>query len=236
MQRRLALVAIVLWVCSLAAAGVVDGSTSWDGCSVRKGDIHLRSADGTRLAAHVYGRGPKAVVLAHMRPGNLCQWASYAKRLSKRGYRTLAFDFRNYGASQKRTTKSTGYALDVAAGVRYLRSHGAAKVFLVGASFGGSSVVTAGADVQPQVDGVVSVSGAADLVGAIDAAPRLRAPALFMVGRFDAGFFEDAQRLYDAAGSADKSLQVLKRGEHGVPLVEVSPAARRLIERFLASH
>jgi pimeloyl-ACP methyl ester carboxylesterase len=203
---------------------------------VRKGDIRLRSADGTRLAAHVYGRGPTAVVLAHMRPGNLCQWTSYAKRLSKRGYRVLAFDFRNYGASQKRTTKSTGYAQDVAAGVRYLRSHRATKVFLVGASFGGSSVVTAGADVQPQVDGVVSVSGAADLVGAIDAAPRLRAPALFMVGRFDAGFFEDAQRLYDAAGSADKSLQILKRGEHGVPLVEVSPAARALIERFLASH
>lgn len=82
----------------------------------------------------------------------------------------------------------------------------------------------------------MSVSGAADLAGAIDAVKRLPAPVLFLAGRLDTEFANDAQRLYDAAGSSDKTLKILDRGEHGTQLVGSSPSARRLIDAFLASH
>jgi dienelactone hydrolase len=109
-------------------------------------------------------------------------------------------------------------------------------VFLVGASLGGSAVLTAGATVKPQVDGVVSVSGAADFVRALDTVPRLRAPVLYLAGKYDPQFADDAGRLYAATGSSDKTLKILPRGEHGTELVDSSPGARSLIESFIRSH
>src|SRR5438067_463997 len=80
------------------------------------------------------------------------------------------------------------------------------------------------ASVKPQIDGVVSVSGAADLAGALDAVPRLRAPVLYLAGKYDTQFADDAGRLYEATGSSDKTLKIVPRGEHGTELVASSPA------------
>jgi len=222
-------------VAALAAAGG-SARTSWDGCTARSGDVRFRAADGTRLVGHLFGRGPKAIVFAHQSPGDLCQWLWFAKREARRGYRAVVFDLRNYGQSQHRQTSTRGFGLDVAAAAKFVRSRGARKVFLVGASFGGSAVIVGGADARPQVDGVVSVSGAADLVGAIEAAARLQSPVLFLAGRLDTGFADDANRLYAATASPDKAVHILERGEHGTDLVASSPAARRLIDGFIATH
>jgi len=191
-------------VVAVAAAGGI-ARTSWDGCTARSGDVRFRAADGTRLVGHLFGRGPKAIVLAHQSRGDLCQWLWFARREARRGYRALVFDLRNYGQSQHRQNSTRGFGLDVAAAAKFVRSRGARKVFLVGASLGGSAVIAGGADARPQVDGVVSVSGAADLVGAIDAAARLQAPALFLAGRLDTAFADDARRLYSATASGSSS-------------------------------
>lgn len=81
----------------------------------------------------------------------------------------------------------------------------------------------------------MSVSGAADFLGAIDAAPHVTVPILYLVGRYDR-YPNDVQRLYDATASADKTIKVLDRGEHGAGLVGASAAARRLIAGFIATH
>jgi pimeloyl-ACP methyl ester carboxylesterase len=65
--------------------------------------------------------------------------------------------------------------------------------------------------------------------------PQLHAPVLFLAGKYDVDFANDASRLYDATGSPDKRLEILNRGEHGTQLVAYSPAARRLIEGFIRS-
>ena len=233
---RVAAVGICAVLVAAVAATGGGARTSWDGCTGRSGDVRFRSADGTRLVGHLFGRGPKAIVFAHQRPGDLCQWLWFAKREARRGYRALVFDLRNYGQSQHRQTLTRGFGQDVAAAAKFVRSRGARKVFLVGASFGGSAVIAGGADARPQVDGVVSVSGAADLVGAIDAAPRLQAPVLLLAGRFDNDFANEARRLYSATASADKEIRILERGEHGTDLVGSSLAARRLIDGFFATH
>jgi pimeloyl-ACP methyl ester carboxylesterase len=232
---RGALVVIAAFVASTAGTGTA--GRAWDGCTARSGDVRFRAADGTRLVGHRFGRGRTAIVLAHQRPGDLCQWRSYSKRLDRLGYLAFAFDLRNYGQSQRRGYRSgEGPAADVAAAVKLVRRLGARKVFLVGASLGGSAVLAAGANVAPQVDGVISVSGAADLANAVESVPRLRAPVLFLAGKYDVDFASEAQRLYDATASGDKTLKILLRGEHGTQLVGSSLSARRLIEGFVASH
>jgi pimeloyl-ACP methyl ester carboxylesterase len=221
----------------VSAARAEPAGRAWDGCTRRSGDVRFRAADGTRLVGHRFGRGRTAIVLAHQSRGNLCQWRTYSRRLARLGYVAFPFDLRNYGQSQTRRYRSgEGPGVDVAAAVRLVRRLGARKVFLVGASLGGSAVLAAGANVQPQVTGVVSVSGAADLARAIESVPRLRAPVLFLAGKYDVSFANDAQRLYDATASDDKTLKILLRGEHGTQLVSASVSARRLIEGFISSH
>ncbi|HLM37416.1 MAG TPA: alpha/beta fold hydrolase [Gaiellaceae bacterium] len=237
-MRRLTFGLLIVTVTLVAfAAGSVTAGRAWDGCTARSGDLRFRAADGTRLVGHRFGRGRTAIVLAHQTNGNLCQWRSYSKRLAGLGYLAFPFDLRNYGQSQTRRYRSgEGPGVDVAAAVNLVRRLGAKKVFLVGASLGGSAVLAGGATVRPQVDGVVSVSGAADLAKAIESVPRLHAPVLFLAGKYDVEFAREAQRLYDSTASDEKTLKILLRGEHGTQLVGTSLAARRLIEGFVAGH
>jgi pimeloyl-ACP methyl ester carboxylesterase len=232
---RLAALAVAVAVAGGAAGGGT-ASGSWDQCTPRQGDLRFRAADGTRLVGHRFGSGRVAVVLAHESRGWLCEWVPYAKRLAARGYLAFAFDFRGYGESQAHPTSNVRIDLDVAAAAKTVRGLGAKKVFLVGASIGGSAVLRAAADARPPVNGVVSVSGAADLVDAIAAVKRLRVPALFVAGRFDPDFAAEARRLYTATASKDRKLVIVARGEHGSRLVAANASVRATIEAFLRSH
>ena len=206
------------------------------------GDVRFRAADGVRLNGHRFGQGTTAVVLAHQSRGSLCQWAPYARRLASKGYVAFAFDFRSRGKSQtvgiRRVRRIAG---DVTAAAKYVRSRGATKVFLVGASMGGSAVLVAGAHTRPPVTGVVSLSGPTEL----RAAPRPRRPCRGSTCRFcilaaadDAGgeFATDAQTMYDATPSGGKAIEIVPGADHGVDLVSSPGRARDLLEQFLASH
>lgn len=230
MRWLLALV-VALTVVPTPAAG-----SAADGCTPAGGDLHLRAADGTRLVAHRFGSGRTAVVLAHQSDGTLCQWVPYAKHLASRGYTAVVFDFRNAGGSQSVPwTATRRLGGDIAAAVRAARAGGATRVFLVGASLGGSAAISAGANVRPEVAGVVSVSGSADLADALVAAKRLRVPALYLAAKGDRDFAADVPRLSRATRSPHQAV-VLPGFEHGVQLVAASARARTLIETFLRTH
>ena len=213
---------VALTLVPFAAAG-----SAADGCTPAGGDLHLRAADGTRLLAHRFGSGKTAVVLAHQSDGTLCQWVPYAKRLAgarlhgdrlrlpERG--RLAERSLDGDAAPRRRRRGRGAGR--AAG-------GATKVFLVGASLGGSAVVSAGANVRPPVAGVVSVSGSADLADALVAAKRLRVPSLYLAAKGDRDFAPDVARLA-AATTAPTQAVVLPGYEHGVQLVAASAGRAR---------
>lgn len=207
---------------------------------IRAGELRFKAADGTRLAAHRFGRGSTAVVLAHERNQDLCQWLPYARRLAGLGYLVIAVDSRNNGQSQRRSyPASQRLGADVATAAGTARRLGAKKVFLVGASIGGSAVLVAGANVRPPVDGVVSLSGAADLVGAAASVKNLRVPVLYLAAKDDTrsiDFGADAQRLYNATPSADKAITIVPGSDHGVQLMARDPEARNLVESFISSH
>ncbi len=230
-------------VAALAASalglGAGAGVSAFKHDCAKTGELRFRAADGTRLAAHRFGKGTAAVVLAHQTRSDLCQWVPYARRLAGLGYLAIALDFRGAGESQNAPFPSRRYAGDVAAAAKVARGLGAKKVFLVGASIGASAVLVAGANVRPPVDGVVSLSGGAGFLGADVAVKRLTVPVLFVAGKDDTGFGsypDEAQQLYDATASPDKTLRIVPGVDHGVQLMSRSREARALVEDFLRLH
>ena len=241
MRRGLALLALVA-ACVLAAGAGARPERAAYTC-VAGPDVRFQAGDGTKLVGHVFGTGPKAIVLGHQSQGTLCEWLSYARRLARLGYTAFAIDFRSHGLSQLRTGAAANrLALDLAAAVKLMRAQGHRKVFLVGASMGGIAVLTAGTTVKPAVTGVISVSGPARFMGmnAVASAPRLRVPVLYLAAKGDdnAGFdfSDDAREMHAATAATDKRLQILPGRLHGVALVGGSPRVKTLIEAFLRSH
>jgi pimeloyl-ACP methyl ester carboxylesterase len=176
-------------------------------------------------------------VFAHESRGGLCQWVAFARSFARRGYLTLAFDFRGYGRSQTpRRSASSRLAADVIAAAKKTRSLGAKKVVLVGASMGGTAVIVAAANARTLVNGVIPVSAPTTYgrMDALKAAPRLQVPVLYIVGAGDEGFNDQARQLYEATGTTDKRLEILDSAQHGV-LLAPEPAARSLIESFVAA-
>jgi alpha-beta hydrolase superfamily lysophospholipase len=206
-------------------------------------DVSFRAADGTKLVGHVLGNGPTAVILGHQSNGSLCDWLAYARRLARLGYTAFAIDFRGHGLSQARAgAAGNRLASDLEGAVKLMRKRGKQKIFLIGASMGGIASLVAGANVRPAVNGVVSVSAPARFIGmnATATAPRLRVPVLYLAAEADDNggydFSDDARKMYAATAAADKRLQILPGGQHGVALVAGSPRARALIEDFLKAH
>jgi dienelactone hydrolase len=235
-RRSLSIATLVAVVALLAGSASAQNRAVRHGCA-KQGEIRFRAADGLRLAGHRFGRGQTAVVFAHEARGGACQWIPYARALARRGYLTIAFDFRGYGRSQ--TPKRGAWQrlpADVIAAAKLSRSLGAKKVVVVGASMGGTNVVVAAANGRTVIDGVISVSaptswGRSD---ALVAARRLQMPALYLVGKGDEGFVEHSRLLYEATSSANKRLEILDSPQHGVYLA-AEPPARSVIEAFIAA-
>ncbi len=237
MLRLATMIALALAVAG--AAGSASADVARHPCVPKAAEIRFKAADGTRLAGYRLGRGRTAVVLAHQSRGDACQWAGYAKRLAKLGFLVIAIDFRGYGDSQYRIGRAAGrLPADVAAAAKVARARGARKVFAIGASMGGTAVLVAGANIRPQLSGVVSLSGPADFgaFSALGTAARLTVPVLYVAGQLDTDFALDAQRLYDATASSDKAIQIYPVGRHGVDFVRSDAQARALIESFIRSH
>jgi dienelactone hydrolase len=241
MTRVMLLSVVCAAFLALGIAGESPASTTRAAACAGPGDVRFRAADGVRLNGHRFGQGTTAVVLAHEVRGSLCQWVPYARRLASKGYVAFAFDFRSRGRSQvvgiRRSRRIAG---DVTAAVKYVRSRGATKVFVVGASMGGSAVLVAGANTRPSVTGVVSLSGPTSFGGAEAeaAVPRLSVPVLYLAASDDASgaFATDARALYEATPSTDKTIEIVPGADHGVDLVSSPGRARDLVEQFLALH
>jgi dienelactone hydrolase len=146
--------------------------------------VTLQTPDGATIAADLYGAGARGVVLAHGGCLTKADWAPQAGILAARGFRVLAFDFRGFGESPVPPPALRGdeaLRFDVLAAVRYLRSHGAQTVSVVGASFGGSAAADASADSAPgEIDRVILLAH-----GSSSHPELIKGSKLFVVGRDD---------------------------------------------------
>jgi dienelactone hydrolase len=233
--------AVLLVVLSSACAGSSASSThahraapALDGC-IRRGpatELVKVPAAGERFEAAVLGRGPTGVVLANESDLSLCAWRPFAGTLSRQGFRVLLFDY----ASRAPQT-------EVAAAARWLRSAGATRVVLGGASEGAKASIIASAHDPGLADAVVALSPERDL-GSTDVLPwarRLRVPALFAVSRQDPYSASDTPALARAAPAARTQLVQVPGADHGVALLQGPPAATvgaavyTFLQRFRAS-
>jgi pimeloyl-ACP methyl ester carboxylesterase len=192
----------------------------------RSGGVTLPSADaGGWGGGVVLGTGTTGVVLANESVGDLCQWKPFADSLATSGYRALVFNYSMGNSGQ--------YVLNA---IGELRKRGVQRVFLVGASMGGTSVLYAAAHAQPPVAGVVSLSAPQVYGGvdAIDAVKTVTVPALFLAGRYDAGYADEAQDLYAACPAKDKRLSIVDTGAHGVEML--TAPVETMVRDFLTAH
>jgi len=199
--------------------------------------VEFTSGDGARLVGIELGQGRTGVVLAHQNSSDLCEWLPYGNQLAKKGYRVLAFDFAGEGGSGDPESPA---ALDgeVVAAVEHIRSRGASDVVLMGASKGGTAILTAAATITPAPKALVSLSapGRFDAMDALAAAPKLQSATLYLAGRTDGQFAISAQQLYDATPAASRTILVVDEGAHGTALLRSGSGDKvtQAIEALLA--
>jgi len=147
--------------------------------------ISFPTQDGGRICADLYGKGDRAVVLAHGGRFNKESWRNQAGALVSAGFRVLAIDFRGFGCSSgpgQADFDNAPFENDVLAAVHYLKTKGAKKVSVVGGSFGGGAAGDASIKSAPgEIDGIVFLGSAPNL-----SAEKLKSRALFIVARDDA--------------------------------------------------
>jgi pimeloyl-ACP methyl ester carboxylesterase len=123
-----------------------------------------------------------------------------------------------------------------------LRDRGSEKIFLMGASMGGTAALTAAAELRPSVAGIADLSGELEPSGlnAVEAAKRLRVPVLFVNSKQDE-YLSDVLEAYRAASPALRKLVLVAGGSHGVNLLDRgrTPEANRIratIVAFMNEH
>lgn len=190
------------------------------------------------LDGHVFGSGPTGVILAHQRPLDQTSWFPFATKLAQTGeFTVLTFDFRGVGDStgQKEPDRLD---TDLFAAYSYMRDQlGMTKIFLVGASIGGTAALTLAA--RMPVAGVVSISAPAQylVLDALAAVPDVTAPKLFLASDGDVPAKRSEEDLWNAAADP-KDRELYDGNAHGTEIFAGpnGPALERRLLAFLSDN
>lgn len=181
--------------------------------------------DGVALVGEVHGKGPVGFVLAHMYRSDRSAYTGFARFLADRGFMALNFDFRGVRDSCGLFDGEDLYR-DVLAAAQVLQEQGAERIWLVGASIGGPAVLTAAA--TGDVDGVVTLSGAANALGAgadESVVASIEEAKLFVVARNEGALLENARGWFEAS-TEPRRLLIVPGYDHGTDLFEFDQAKR----------
>lgn len=149
----------------------------------------------------------------------------------------LAFDFGGEGGSDS-PVRPPALDGEVVAAVEHIRSRGAGDVVLMGASKGGTAIITAAGSISPAPKALVSLSapGVYNAMDALEAAATLQSPVLYLAGKTDGQFAASAQQLYDATPAASRTILVVDESAHGTGLLRSGSGDKvtQAIETLLA--
>ena len=203
--------------------------------------ISIRARDGGTVAADLYGKGPRGVVLAHGGRFDKGGWKDQALVLTKAGYRVLAIDFRAAVKARAGTETECLYdpvclSADVLAAVRYLRQTGAGSVAVVGGSLGGGAAAQASVDAAPgEIDRLVLLAPMP-----IDHPERMKGRTFYITSRDDRGSGDmlrlPAVRAQYEKAPQPKELLVLEGSAHAQFIFGTEQGPRLMAEilRFLS--
>jgi pimeloyl-ACP methyl ester carboxylesterase len=173
----------------------------------------------------VLGTGTRGVVLSNQSDEDLCSWAPFANTLARDGFRVALYD---YGNSDP--------VAAVGAAAADLRSLGATRVALVGASEGAKASILAAS--RARVTAVVSLS-AERYLGGIDVLPaagRLTAPVLYLYAKADPYSESATPALFRATKERAKTLVALTGSGHGTALLPRVSGRIRAFLRMTLQH
>ena len=181
--------------------------------------VTVSPGPGVTVDALMSGAGTTGIVFANMLEGDLCQWLPTARDLATKGYRTAVF---NYSGRQGSTD-------DLLAVTAALRRRGATSIALVGASKGGTTVISAAT--RARAVAVVDLSGPRQFedMDALGPVGTLTVPTFFAVGSEDGDFPASAKELYAASPARVKHLEVVATSDHGTALMS-GPAGPLVID------
>ncbi|MEU6497055.1 alpha/beta hydrolase [Streptomyces sp. NPDC046984] len=198
----------------------------------------LTTEDGKHLSILVLGNGPNAVYFGHQYGGQICNFLDLAEEFAGRGYRVMLPEFRNHVASEKSAASSS---LDAKAAFDKLKDLGTKRVFLVGASCGGTTAAVQGVESGIPVVGLTLLSSPARCDDdAVAAVKKIKEPSLFMVAHNDMQGAHEQQirELYEASAAPDKHLVAIDGEAHGTLMLYGSKEAdkrRAMVVSFIVN-
>jgi uncharacterized protein len=209
--------------------------------------VSFSSTDGIHLEGRLFGdRNRTAVVLSHMLPSDQSSWWDFADRLAGNGFMALTYDFRGYcpggaaGCSEGRKAVSAIWQ-DVLGAIAYVRSQGADRVMLVGASMGGTASLVAASHPDANVAAVITLSAPTEIQGLsanADVLTRMSGAKLFVAGLGDpSGAADAAEQLY-AEAPPPKRIEIVTANDHGTDLLtgSQSEVVRTFVLNYLEQY
>jgi len=187
--------------------------------------VDFRATDGVPLRGYLFGKGSAAVILAHMYPADQKSWFPLARKLAEKGYLAMTFDFRGYGESGGSKVVAE-IDRDLEGAYRLLQPK-AKKIFLVGASMGGTAAIRVAA--RNPTAGVVSLSAPMAFKGldAREAIRKIEVPCSFVSAEGDGYAYAAAHEFHEAAKSPKRLLLIVPGPEHGTRLFS-SPSGEKV--------
>ncbi|MBB6637091.1 alpha/beta hydrolase [Cohnella thailandensis] len=182
----------------------------------------LKTSDGMYLSALVLGSGTDGILLAHEQGYSICSFLDMGTELAEQGYLVVLPEYRAHGASQQ-TDNTDSIDLDAEAALNELERQGAERVFLAGASCGGTTAIISGVRQQLPIQGLLILSSPAQCGPTLDAIPSVKqisAPSLFVVSPGDmlGAVEKQVRQLYEASGAEQKELVIDESGFHGTDM------------------
>lgn len=203
---------------------IINGSAPFE-------EVFFSTDDGGTIFANVYGKGDHAVVLAHGVVFNKESWDTLARRLSEKGLKVLALDFRGYGKSKAGSKGSNALYEDILAAIRYLHGEGAISVSLIGGSMGGGASAQAAVEVsEGEINRLILLSPVP-----IQNPEKIKGNKLFIASE-DEGLAPKVRQQYEKA-SEPKKLVLLPGEAHAQNIFKTAHAEvlTNLILEFLSA-
>ncbi len=232
---RLVAVLIAAIIC-LVVVGCGGESTATPVPNEASRPVSFTTEDGVEIKGRLFGQGQTGAILAHMYPSDQTSWWAFAQVLAEEGFLALAFDFRGYGESGG-DKKGELVDRDLKAALEFLRSEGVSRVFLVGASMGGTASLKLAS--REDVAGVVSLSAPVEFRGISLEGEQVRAATLLMATAGDQSAAESLGKMIDGGivGGPELIERVLfdNGNDHGTNILigENGASARQSILDFL---
>lgn len=194
-------------------------------------EVTFTTEDGIEINGNIFGSGNRWVILSHMRPTTQTSWFDFARYLANNGYIVLTYDFRGYGKSGG-SQDISNIDKDLDAALDFVIQYDAEKIFLIGASMGGTASLVVAS--RQTVDGVISFSSPTEIdsLSAIDKVGNIDAPKLFIASQGDENAAESANTLFDASPEP-KEIEILDGSAHGTFIFEKEPDNAEIVKQIV---